>query len=54
MDDDVQAIDPPVSHVNGAGFVSLPSTIPDLEANSGIPGNYLKWLLSNLTSNSYF
>jgi len=39
MDDDVQAIDPPVSHVNGAGsIVSLPSTIPDLEANSGIPG----------------
>ena len=38
MDDDVQAIDPPVPHMNGAGSFSLPSTIPDLEANSGIPG----------------
>jgi len=43
MDDDVQAIDPPISHVNGAGsIVSLPSTIPDLEANSGIPGGLIK------------
>ena len=42
MDDDVQAIDAPPTHLNGASgapsFVGH-SMVPDPETTSGVPGN---------------